>query len=75
MTAMVISTPGTDYGPCSKACSHRDCVWQRGTAARPCSLCRKPIGFEQPFLEYDGDVAHAACLEERNDGEHREPLH
>jgi len=75
LALQVISTPGTEYGPCLQACRHRDCAWQRETVARACNLCENPIGFEQPFLEYDGDVAHAACLEERNDGQHPARLH
>ncbi len=69
MAAIVISAPGAGHGPCTEACGHRDCTWQRETAARQCSLCGKPIEFDRPFYEHEGDVAHVACLENQNQDE------
>ena len=65
--ASQIEAPGQGYGPCKEACAHRDCAWQRETIARPCSLCGQSVGFGRLFYEYDGDVAHRACLEEQID--------
>ena len=70
-----IEAPGQGYGPCKEACAHRDCAWQRVTVARACSLCGQPIGFGRHFYEYDGDVAHRACLEEQMDAAAPAPVH
>jgi hypothetical protein len=63
--ALKIDPPGVNYGPCCDPCAHRDCTWQRETAARACCLCKKPVGFGRLFYEHEGDVAHQDCLEER----------
>lgn len=66
MQASIIDPSGVNYGPCNKPCSHRDCAWQRDTAARACCLCGNPIGFGRLFYEHEGDVAHRDCIEERS---------
>ena len=64
MAVIVLSRPGTGYGPClADACAHRDCAWARQTAAKPCTHCGQPIGYDRRFLEHDGGVVHADCLE------------
>lgn len=64
MTALFIPAPCTGYGPCNSDCVHRDCIWQRTTAASACVLCGQPIGYERHFHETERDVAHTVCIEQ-----------
>lgn len=66
MAAIEISAPGTEHGPCSRDCQHRDCALSRKQAGSPCRLCGKLIGYETAFYvdpEGAGKLVHALCLE------------
>ncbi len=72
MAAGRMPTPGTQHGPCSETCKHKDCAELKNLAQAPCRFCQKAIGWGGRFYrsQFSGDVAHATCLEEaidRND--------
>lgn len=57
--------PGAEHGPCKKKCKHLDCAEQREWAAKPCSYCNEPIGYDAKFYT-DGvggerKFSHALC--------------
>lgn len=60
MAAITLPAPGTEYGPCTEPCAHRDCAETRTWAARLCTYCQQPLGYSQPV--YHG--CHSLCLEE-----------
>lgn len=62
-----IPAPGTKYGPCeprSPKCEHVDCKYNREDAAKNCTVCGKPIGYEAPYYNHDGGLGHRVCVEE-----------
>lgn len=74
-----IQKPGTKFGPCKKACQHRDCDESRFIATFCiCRFCGKAIGYQTRFY-LDPDAApatptdkrwvHADCLEDAVDAE------
>jgi hypothetical protein len=47
---IMLSKPGTEYGPCKKLnCGHKDCAATRAEAVTPCRWCGKEIGYETKF--------------------------
>lgn len=77
MAAGRLPEPGTSYGPCMGACSHRDCAETRTMAGTSCRICRDPIGYGSPFY-HEGDqkarpfvLSHASCLEDEIELEQR----
>jgi hypothetical protein len=78
MAALPIPAPGTQYGPCPERCEHKSCEALRGSAACPCRICGKPIGYDTNCFDewYDateaqrkdrgryGFFVHAVCLME-----------
>lgn len=66
MAAGSLPAPGTEYGPCTKDCVHRDCMETRVQAATWCRDCGEPIGYNRAFYkDSDGFLTHAECLERR----------
>lgn len=65
MASAVVSSPGTEYGPCVDPCPHRDCAMQRSIASMVCPICLERIGYEVRYYadEFDG-YCHAVCAEE-----------
>lgn len=71
MAAGMLSSPGTEYGPCENDCDHRDCAATRTMAATVCRICKVQIGYDRRFYS-EGDPAkmvrrglvHAVCLHE-----------
>jgi hypothetical protein len=70
MAAGVLPKPGTKFGPCKKACVHRDCILTRKMAEAKCPKCGQPIGYGVGFYETGedgfegmGSYTHAACAE------------
>lgn len=59
----MIQKPGAKYGPCKDKCEHRDCVASRREVAELCHECRKPIGYETPFANFEGNIWHNLCLD------------
>lgn len=51
MAAGILPKPGTNYGPCERACAHIDCNCTRRMAKAPCGICGKRIGYDTPFYE------------------------
>lgn len=48
----MISSPGSHaFSTCSGECSHKACRVERATAAAPCVVCVKPIGYETKFYD------------------------
>ena len=70
MAALVLRTPGAQYGPCIENCDHGDCSLTRKEAALRCSFCKLPVGYENRFYR-DGryGYCHAVCLEGFLDGD------
>lgn len=72
MAYIILSEPGTKYGPCKEPCAHKDCAATRKEAESICSLCSQPLGYQRKITrdnEY-GEV-HMMCLEgglERGEG-------
>jgi hypothetical protein len=67
MSIATISKPGSEFGPCTGSCIHRDCAINREMAQRSCRICGKAIGYETGFFNESGDwktLVHASCLEE-----------
>lgn len=70
VSAGVLPSPGSETGPCSETCGHRDCAETRQIAAALCNHCDGTIGYNVHFYEVfrsaDGkerDYAHATCHE------------
>jgi hypothetical protein len=70
MAAASLAAPGTGFGPCVEACTHRDCAATRAIAAAVCNCCDGHIGYGVLYYEVwrseDGksrDYAHASCHE------------
>lgn len=72
MAAEILSAPGTEAGPCSAKCAHRDCAATRTMATTKCQRCGKPIGYGRRFYSVGVDsspyaegfeLAHAECVE------------
>ena len=60
--AVVVSPPGTKYGPCKEPCNHVDCAASRGQASALCVYCGKPIGYASAWItEQNRSVAHWTC--------------
>jgi hypothetical protein len=70
MDTMTLPPPGTPYGACGADCAHRDCAWQRATAAKLCWMCGDPIGHNRLFIEDKDGVVHADCLADELRGGH-----
>ncbi len=65
MAWVMLSKPGTKYGPCKRACKHVDCAHTRNMAQRTCRFCDRQIGYETPFAEdpeRKGEFVHRDCL-------------
>ena len=63
MANIFISSPGTEYGPCSELCGHSDCEVSRMQADSICVECGKLIGYERRFGEapHKPGLMHVAC--------------
>lgn len=62
MAAYALPAPGTEHGPCSGECIHRDCASSRKEAEKPCDVCGEPVGYETLiYFLPDEKIAHAAC--------------
>ena len=61
MAAERLDAPGTELGPCTKECRHRDCALSRSMAAEKCMHCGRPIGFDVWFYGKPGALVHAEC--------------
>jgi hypothetical protein len=61
MSPITIQMPGTGYGHCRTDCAHKDCAWQRITAATVCAHCGQPIGYDRQFYETIDGVVHTGC--------------
>ncbi len=77
MASSHIHPPGTPYGPCVEACTHRDCAQSRMMAAKICRFCKRPIGYNALFYSDPEDtngLVHAGCytddLERRQNAAH-----
>lgn len=59
----IVWFPGTSHGPCASPCEHRACVAKRAHAESACSLCGKPIGYDEPFRAAGprGAPEHTEC--------------
>ena len=79
MAAGTLASPGTEYGPCTDDCEHRDCAYTRWQAASLCTICGKPIGYDTRYYrdapadegtrdQYSMKFCHALCFEESIDG-------
>ena len=64
MDAEALSKPGSEYGPCTGFCLHRECAYIRGLAEAPCRYCKEVLGYEVPFYWQAGRVSHAVCEQE-----------
>jgi hypothetical protein len=61
--------PGSAAGPCIGACKHLDCAGLRASAEALCYYCKKPIGYETPWVMIGttlkdgakGEPAHFNC--------------
>jgi len=65
----ILAKPGSKHGPCKGTCAHVDCAANRKTAEALCPDCGKSIGWNTPFVYYQGKPWHNSCLEimvERN---------
>jgi len=69
MAAAILSTPGTQFGPCAEPCQHSDCSTIRMIAETVCRFCDKAIGFDTRFYN-DNEYVHASCLEDAVEHEH-----
>lgn len=67
MAAFILPAPGTQYGPCTEDCHHRDCLETRLMATAECWYCRKSIGYGARFYRDAGEWVHAACAEDAAD--------
>jgi hypothetical protein len=68
MAEGIVFPPGTRDGPCEPPCAHVDCQEMRKTAESPCSICRKPIGYETGYYVHNKQLVHADCLESQVTG-------
>ena len=69
MAAGRLPFPGTEYGPCSTPCEHKDCKATEQMSEMKCSYCEKPIGYETRFYQTSNHgepmkLVHATCHEE-----------
>jgi hypothetical protein len=73
MAAGVLSSPGTEFGPCADPCQHKDCAATRLTSVSFCVICGEQIGYETRYYMADGGTPkdgpweHAACAEQAID--------
>ena len=66
MAAAMISSPGTQYGPCAGLmCAHTDCAEMRHTADAFCRICGARIGYDRCYYRRDDGFEHAACAEDQ----------
>jgi len=67
MASITIPKPGSDFGPCENpSCGHVDCGDHRCNAAKLCTICRKPIGYDRHcYLNGDDSPCHHVCLVEK----------
>ena len=61
--ALLVASPGVEYGPCRDVCKHESCAWQRTTVSRLCIFCHQSIGHHRYFYLSCGDAMHKDCLE------------
>lgn len=64
MAAGMLADPGTEYGPCSESCTHRDCAASRNQSATACRICGGPIGYRRLFFAEGQHLVHERCLME-----------
>ncbi len=74
MSFIVLSEPGTQYGPCAEPCLHTDCAASRVQAATVCPHCNERLGYDvaittSPYEK--GKMAHLSCIEEFVESEKR----
>jgi len=62
MAASIIPAAGSAFGPCLKACEHRDCAELRQMASELCVICDEPIRYERLFYREGKWFYHALCL-------------
>lgn len=63
--AQPLPAPGTEYGPCARGCSHRDCESTRAMANTLCRTCGEPIGYSSWWYQESTDegrlMEHQMC--------------
>ncbi len=60
MAYIILPSPGSEHGPCTESCQHRDCTETRRSAEQVCPVCREPLGYDR---KVSGDpLAHYDCL-------------
>ena len=69
---IVLSRPGTKYGPCwSQFCSHPNCNRIRCLASQICPLCKEGLGYQSRLAEFSCEdfpsvkLCHLSCIEAR----------
>lgn len=70
MAANPLPPPGSECGPCERACTHRDCQATRMLADSACDLCGDPIGYDRAMFSNwtdrrgheHGSPVHEGCL-------------
>lgn len=64
-----LASPGLPGGPClDENCGHADCAVNRALAARKCSYCGEPIGYEREFIWFTSqEPQHKECFEQALD--------
>lgn len=70
MAAGVLPKPGTELGPCTEDCQHRDCAETRRMAESKCHLCGEPIDYGVRFYADADQLSHARCAEEKAERVH-----
>ncbi len=71
MAAGILPRPGSEYGPCKKACKHIDCAETRSRGESKCIYCKRKVGYNVRVYQHGEYTVHAACHEdacERNAG-------
>lgn len=58
----ILPKPGTETGPCQKNCGHIDCQEIRQKAKSICPICKKHIGYQRAYIEYEDRLFHLTCL-------------
>lgn len=72
--SFIVTAPGEDGGPCDELCFHCDCMELRANAALICAICKKSIGFEVAYMQFDLKIAHVRCVAENQINSRPEPL-
>jgi hypothetical protein len=70
MAYIILSKPGTKYGPCKGECEHTDCALTRAQAAAECPHCGKQCGYDKPLTSSplrNGLLSHHVCVCEHAD--------